>query len=81
MVDVGAFYDKHVDEVFEFVLPLVGSRPAAEDATVETISRALREVMAVGFPAGDLDEWLTTIARQVIDSKPVARRRHTQTRR
>jgi RNA polymerase sigma-70 factor (ECF subfamily) len=61
----GVLYDLYVDRVHAFAYRRLGSRAEAEDATAETMARALSGLHRFSWQGGGFGAWLFRIARNL----------------
>ncbi|OGS71026.1 MAG: hypothetical protein A2Y96_02320 [Firmicutes bacterium RBG_13_65_8] len=61
----GALYDLYVDRVHAFAYRRLGSRAEAEDATAETMARALAGLHRFSWQGGGFGAWVFRIARNL----------------
>ena len=60
-----ALYDLNVERVYAYAHRMLGSRPAAEDVTAETFTRALAGIRGFRWRGGGFAAWLLRIARNL----------------
>lgn len=66
----GRLYDRHVEEVFRYVLARAGDRPLAEDLTGQVFLQAWRGIGAAPDQRRDVGAWLLSIARHLAAPAP-----------